>query len=145
MMSRRLIVLAAIFMAAVTASAQTHFMSDADAIRHVMKATWDKPAATVDVSPVVVVSDYAIAGWTQDINGGRALLRRKNGTWTIILCAGDQLRDAEILQKTGMSEADARRLAADLAQAEKAVAPARVAMFSRFEGMVTMDAGSHAH
>ena len=139
--------LAAALTAAASASAQTHTMTDTDAIRHVIKSNWDKPAATVEVSPIVVVAEYAIAGWTQEANGGRALLRKKGGAWSIILCAGDQLRGAEALRRTGIADPAAKRLASELAQAESAVSRERIAMFSRFEGLVNMDGtdGNHAH
>lgn len=97
---------------------------------------------------VVVASDYAIAGWTQGEMGGRALLRKKAHAWSIILCAGDQLRETETLHKAGVPDATARRLTADLARSESSLPPKDVAMFSRFEGLVTMDPNSgraHGH
>lgn len=114
------------------------------AIRHVIKSTWDKPGDGVDVGPIVIVADVAIAGWTQGDMGGRALLRNKAGAWVVVLCAGDQLKQAAALHMAGITGEPARRLIAALADAEKTIAPGRVAMFSRFEGLVTMDShGSH--
>lgn len=146
MFLRTILMLAAVFMTAVTAGAQTHPATDADAIRHVIKSTWDRPAEPVNVPAVAVVSGYAIAGWTQGTMGGRALLRKKADAWSIVLCAGDQLRNADTLRQIGISEPIARQLAADLAQAERALPPKDVALFSRFEGLVTMDQHSgHNH
>lgn len=146
---RPLIVAAAVLLTVAAATAQPHATPDADAIRHVIKSTWDKPGDGVDVGPIVVVSDVAVAGWTQSDMGGRALLRRKAGVWTVTLCAGDQLKQVEALHMAGVPDDIARRVLAVLAESESKIAPARVAMFSRFEGMVTMDAhggqSTHRH
>jgi hypothetical protein len=69
--------------------------------------------------------------------GGRALLRRKGGGLT--LCAGDAIRSHEALKQAGVPQQGALSLERDLAAAEAKLDPQRVAMFSRFEGMVMMD------
>lgn len=74
---------------------------------------------------------------------GRALLRLKNGAWTIALCAGDQLLDAQALIQAGLAEASAKQLAAVTRDAERQTPPERVAMFARFEGLVSMEDHSH--
>lgn len=86
----------------------------------------------------------AVAGWTQGDMGGRALLRRKQQVWEIILCAGDGIRSRDALAKAGIPNQDAATLERELAEAESKLEPQHVAMFSRFEGMLMMD-GSGAH
>lgn len=49
--------------------------ADEKAIAVQMHVTWDRPIAPLDVGPIVVQEDYAIAGWTQAKMGGRALLK----------------------------------------------------------------------
>jgi hypothetical protein len=122
-------------------------VKDTDAIVQVMRATWDKPDAALTVGPVVIEGDTAIAGWTQADMGGRALLRRKHGgPWAVVLCAGDQLRTTEALRMAGIAEATAQPLIEKLKTAEADLPPSRLALFSRFEGLVTMDAhGGHPH
>jgi hypothetical protein len=118
--------------------------SDKDAIRHLLHGTFNKPDAQLVVEPIVVASDYAIAAWTQDDMGGRALLRRKGGEWAILLCSGDALKLADTLLKAGVPQSAAVALENDLAKAEAGLDPNRIAQFSRFEGLVMMDeAGSH--
>jgi hypothetical protein len=116
---------------------------DHDGIRGAMKGTWDKPDSPVVVAPIAVRGDHALAGWTQGDMGGRALLRRKASNWIVIFCAGDDLKRADVLQRVGLPHADADALAAMLAGAEKAADPARVAMFSRFEGLVQVTEDGH--
>lgn len=109
-------------------------------IRNVLMKTWDKPQAPLDVGPITVLANRAVAGWTQDGRGGRALLtRRVDGQWHVAACAGDVLKDAKTLAMTGMSASMARQLAQMIARNEVLVAPQRRAMFSTFDGMVRMD------
>lgn len=118
--------------------------SDEDAIRHVLHDTFDRSDARLTVEPVVVASDYGIAGWTQGDMGGRALLRRKSSEWVIVLCSGDALKSADALTKAAVPPATASVLAQELARAEAGLEPKIVAQFSRFEGLVMMDeTGQH--
>jgi hypothetical protein len=121
--------------------------SDPDAIRSVMMKTWDKPDARLVVDPVVVSGDHAIAGWSQGDMGGRALLRRKGHVWDVVLCAGDDLKKTDVLTKVGLPTAAASALSADLAKAEATLPSARLALFSKFEGLVMIsgDGGHHGH
>ena len=115
-----------------------------DAVRHLLHATFDKPESRLVVDPVVVATEYAIAGWTQGDMGGRALLRGKEGRWTLILCAGDEIKTPEALRRVGLSAHAAVSLAQALAKAEQGMSAERLAMFARFEGLVHMDeAGNH--
>jgi hypothetical protein len=76
--------------------------------------------------------------------GGRALLRRNGHVWQLVLCSGDHIKSAEALEKIGLPVPNARALAARLAEAEKAVPKARLALFAKFDGIVMMDAaGQH--
>jgi hypothetical protein len=119
--------------------------ADAGAIRHVMMAIWDKPDSPLVVEPIVIAGDHAIAGWSQGETGGRALLRRKSADWHVILCAGDDLTRADVLHKVGLTHTAAQSLASELAAAEKAQPPARLALFSKFEGLVMVSPGGGAH
>ncbi len=118
---------------------------DEDAVRHLLHATFDKPEARLVVDPVVVVGDHAIAGWSQGDMGGRALLRKKGAAWDIVLCAGDDLKKADLLVKVGMPDARAKALSADLAKAEAMLPPARLPLFSKFEGLVMVDRDGGHH
>ncbi|QNM95311.1 copper uptake system-associated protein [Chitinimonas koreensis] len=113
-------------------------------IRDVIGRTYDKPDAKVDVAPVVVEQDYAVAGWLQGERGGRALLRQQQGQWQILLCAGDGLRSADGLVNAGVPAAVAQRLAARLGGAEKGIDASRLHLFSLF-GNEGGNASHHAH
>lgn len=118
--------------------------ADEVAIRQVILSTWDKPEARVEVGPVVVAGNHAVAGWTQGQRGGRALMARDaSGHWAVAACGGDGLKDVKTLESTGMSAAQAKQLSASLAKAEANVAPARRAQFSTFDGLMRMNAADH--
>lgn len=115
-------------------------------ITDLLRQTFDKPDASLTVSPVVVADNFAIAGWTQGDLGGRALLRGRDGRWTIVLCSGDAIRSASALAKAGVPAESARRLEAELQSAESALPRERIMMLSRFEGTLMMTEGeAHPH
>lgn len=141
---RTMMIAAAVVLTAAAARAEWREPPEAGAIRHALMAAFDTPEQRLVVEPVAVVGDHGVAGWTQGDIGGRALLRLKNGAWTIVLCAGDQLLDPQALIHAGLTEASAKQLVATTRDAERQTTPARVAMFSRFEGLVSMEDHSHA-
>ena len=114
-------------------------------IAAILHGMFDKPEARLNVAPVVVSGDHAIADWAQGEMGGRALLRKRQQAWVVILCAGDGIKTRDALTKAGVPAADAARLEQDLAAAEARLATKDVAMFSRFEGLVMMDEPAKAH
>lgn len=122
---------------------------DKDHIIHLMKGMFETPENPLDVAPVVVRGDNAIAGWVQGEEGGRALLWRQNGEWQIRLCSGDGLKNADMLINVNISAQDAKAMVEELTAAEAAMDPAIVAKFSVFEGTVVMDGaggqGTHKH
>lgn len=52
-------------------------MTDPQQIEHVMKSMFDKPEAPLKVAPITVHGKFAVAGWIQGDQGGRAFLKRK--------------------------------------------------------------------
>jgi len=116
---------------------------DEDGVRHLLHSTFDKPDTKLVIEPVVVDADHAIAGWTQGDMGGRALLRRKGHYWQIVLCSGDQLKSTETLTLVGLPPAAAKALAGKFMKAETATDPKRLALFSRFDGIVMIGADGH--
>ncbi|MEQ1820478.1 MAG: copper uptake system-associated protein [Terricaulis sp.] len=112
---------------------------DAAAIEALMRATWDRPDAPLDIGPIAISSEHAVAGWTQGEMGGRALLTKHEGQWRVLLCAGDGIRSADGLISVGVPETQAHALATRLAEQEQRANPQRLAAMSRFEGVVRMD------
>ncbi len=139
----RLAVAATLF-AGAAASMAADAGADAMAVRHVLMAQFDKPEARLSVEPVVVSGDAAVASWAQGERGGRALLFRHGQGWQIAICAGDALKDAKVLQESGVKAADAKSIASALASAEAKLSAAQRAKFASFDGFLRMDGnGQH--
>jgi hypothetical protein len=117
---------------------------DAGEVRALIGATWDKPGRKVETNPVVVSGDYAVASWSQGDRGGRALLRRDDTGWSVVLCSGDPLKEAGWLAEAGVPQGDAERIAKDLASAEALIPADRRAKFSLFEGVVSGTGEDHS-
>ncbi len=120
-----------------------HTMPDAQAIEHSMKKLFDKPEAPLAVAPVSIEGDYAVAGWIQSGKGGRALLKKEKGQWSIYVCGGDGLKQASAMVQTGMSSATADRLANKVQLAEAKLSAEQLKKLSMFEGVVKVDQGQH--
>jgi copper(I)-binding protein len=110
-------------------------LPDPERITALLQGQFDRPDAPLTVAPIVVRGDVAVAGWSQDGQGGRAFLRRKAGAWTIELCSGESLRQVPTFQALGLSAPEAEALAADVAAAE-AGDPALTARLDAFEGTI---------
>jgi hypothetical protein len=119
--------------------------SDVAAIEQVIRTTWETAGKKIGIEPVVIRGNHAIASWVQGEHGGRALLMRKNTGWVVTLCSGDGLKQAENLAAAGVPEADAAAIAAELAVLESKLAPEHRALFSTFEGSVSMPDGAQPH
>ncbi|HUZ32358.1 MAG TPA: copper uptake system-associated protein [Xanthobacteraceae bacterium] len=130
------LIAAIVLAASASAMAQT---GDQAAITRLLHGTFDRQGMQLTIDPIVVSGNYAVAGWTQVEIGGRALLRKKQQSWMLILCAGDEIKSANALTKAGVPDQDASALAGDLATAEAKLPQQHVAMFSRFAGIMMMD------
>lgn len=117
--------------------------SDQEQIKQLMKHQFDKPHAPLSVAPIAVVGDHALASWIQVDSGGRALLVRHHGKWSIALCGGDGLTKIDVLEKTGMSKQVATQLSKQLIDSESKLSPKHKKMFSMFKGEVKVDHHQH--
>ena len=108
-------------------------------IQQLMRHNFESPDAPLDVAPITVEGDHAVAGWVQDQRGGRALLRKGAHGWRVVLCAGDSLLDPATLRSAGLADADAAQLSEAVRNAEATQAPERVKQFAMFQGVVKVD------
>lgn len=109
-------------------------MADPDAVVAVMKAQFDTPENPLTVDPVVIDGPYALASWAQGGKGGRALLRKADMGWEIVMCGGEDLRMPSFLTEHGVTRAET--LSQMFNAAEDDLGPEKVALYSSFEGVV---------
>jgi hypothetical protein len=69
---------------------------------------------------------------------------RDKGRWTITVCGGDGLKQAQALVQTGMTAKAAAALSQGLATAEAKLSPQVRAKFALFDGIVKVDANHGA-
>ena len=117
-------------------------LDDVQAVQYVLKKQFDKPNAPLKVMPVSVIENYAVTGWTQGNKGGRALLKKEHGKWSIQVCSGDGLTKASTLEMTGMDRNAAIKLAKAVVAAEKDLPRATLNLFASFEGIVKVNSAT---
>jgi len=125
-----------LLLATLSTGALADTTTDQQNIEHIMRHTWERPDAPLDVGPITVEGDHAVAGWTQGERGGRALLSKNDNGWRVVLCAGDSLLEPATLRSTGLTDEVATQLSKTVAQAESALPPNRVKQFALFKGVM---------
>lgn len=130
----------------VTESTKHSNAQDAMMIEHTMKKLFDKPESPLQVKPISIDGVYAVAGWVQNDHGGRALLKKDHGQWSIQLCGGDGLKSSNVLVTTGMDRTTANRLSKKIAISESKLPTEVLKQLAMFDGIVKVNAqneGSH--
>lgn len=107
---------------------------DEGRVREVTEEHFGSRFVPIDVGPIVVSGDHAIADWTQGDYGGRALYERGEYGWMLLLCSGDSIRRAENLKRAGVPDFNAGFIAEQLAEAEAALPAERLSRMKRFVG-----------
>lgn len=96
-----------------------------------------QPDLAVVVGPAVVQGNFAVVDWTRGaFSGGRTLLRREHGDWTLILCGGAPLRQRPTLEKAGVPDGTAGLLATKLLREESRIG-ARLDQINAWRGVRT--------
>lgn len=114
--------------------------TDQHTIEHLMRHTWEHPDAPLEVGPITLEGNHAVAGWTQGERGGRALLSKNDKGWRVVLCTGDALLDPATLRSAGLSADAASHMSQAVRQAESTLPESRVKQFALFEGVMNVGA-----
>jgi hypothetical protein len=118
--------------------------AEAAAIRSLLKQSFDKPDAPLQIESLAVATTHAVAGWRQGARGGRALLRQQAAGWSIVLCSGEPLTRVDGLIAAGVAVDEARTLEAGVAAQDAKLDDDTRRLLSGFEGTVVMTGGSHS-
>ena len=128
----------AIAMSSICAAQPAEAQTENKAITRVLKSQFERQGATLRVAPISIVDDYAVVGWVQGSNGGRALLQKVNGQWEVQVCAGDGLKEESDLILAGVDKAQAHALATKVNRAETSLPKPYLKQLSTFQGSVKM-------
>lgn len=107
---------------------------DESKVRAATEAHFGSRFVPIEIGPIILSGDHAIADWTQGAFGGRALFERGTYGWSLMLCSGDSIRRAENLKRAGVPDFNAGWLADQLAAAEAQLPSERLARMHRFVG-----------
>jgi hypothetical protein len=76
---------------------------------------WARQDATqpnlVEIGPIVLSGDYALASWLYGEMGGQVLLKKENKQWRVITGGGGSLEDVNYLMQQGVPRENAEGLA----------------------------------
>jgi hypothetical protein len=107
------------------------------AVRTLVFTELSQPELGVVVGPVVMQSDFAIVDWTRGaFSGGRTLLRKDKGAWTMVLCGGSPLKRRPVLEAAGVPDGTAGLLTTKLLREESRLG-ARRDQIERWSGVRT--------
>jgi hypothetical protein len=112
---------------------------------HAIKMQWEKPHHQVDVPVVALIEDFSIAAWIQGKHGGRAVLRKNNGTWQTLACGDAQIKTLQTLKTYGMNNTQANALIRQLNQEEQSLSKAMLGKINGFSGIMNVDSHHHHH
>lgn len=112
------------------------------AITEIMKKQWNKPNNPLLVSPVVIIDNYAVAGWSQGHRGGRALLKLHTGHWQVF-CGDASLKSVTVLEQSGLSHHEATQLANAVEKSEEIASSDQLSLLDTFRGVVKVDTHHH--
>ena len=108
--------------------------SQSYAVVKVLKSIFDKPDALLSVDAVAISDSgqYSLASWAQKGKGGRALLRKNNGDWEIVLCGGKDLLNAEALIRAGIPKSESYGIVEKLKASENNLTQSQRKLFDSF-------------
>lgn len=84
---------------------------DKDAVRQMVEDSLTNWPGPVQVRHIYLGGDYALGVWTQGERSGDALLVRRNGRWSMMLCGMRPLRTRAVLMRAGVPDYAAETLA----------------------------------
>lgn len=131
--------------------ASSNLIASAQQLNHEQRAiqtlignTYDQANSKVQISPIVTARDYAIADWIQGGKGGRALLKKTNGTWEITMCGGQGLTVTKNLVDIGIPSEQAKQLTSALKIAESKLDQQKIKLFDSFGKTISFKDMHHA-
>ncbi len=112
-------------------------------VRTFMAGIFDRPDSPLSVPSVVLVGDYALAGWIQSGHGGRTLLKRSAEGWDFVVCGGDELASPVGLREVGLPAEFIEMALVRMAQTEAGLTAEERRLLGDFKGVMKMEGLRH--
>ncbi|WP_051685638.1 copper uptake system-associated protein [Rheinheimera texasensis] len=119
--------------------------TDLEQIHGFMRKTWHSSEHPLRLGPTHIAGDFAVADWWHQGKGGRAVFKRSNQQWQLILCGGAGILQSTLWQQLGLTPSAAAEVVDALQHAEQSVSVADKALLDAFGATVTMQAEHARH
>jgi hypothetical protein len=107
-------------------------------VRTLVYQQLSQPDLGAVVGPVVMESNFALVDWTRGgLFGGRTLLRKDKGAWSMVLCGGEPLRKRPTIERAGVPDGTAGVLITKLLREESRLDVDRRNQLDKFRGART--------
>lgn len=130
-----------------TADSQSQRMtaSDLEQIHGFMRKTWHSSEHPLRLGPSHIAGDFAVADWWHQGKGGRAVFKRSNQQWQLILCGGAGILQSSLWQQLGLTTSAADEFVLAISTAEHSLNVPDKALLNAFGVTVTMQAEHAQH
>lgn len=116
-------------------------VTDLEQIQGFMRKTWHSSEHPLRLGPTHITGDFAVADWWHQGKGGRAVFKRNNQQWQLILCGGAGILQSALWQHLGLTPAAADDFVSTVRRAEHSLSAPEKALLDAFG--VTVVHGGH--
>jgi hypothetical protein len=123
------------------ATNQTVAATDLVQIHGFMQKTWHSAEHPLKLGPTHISGDFAVADWWHQGKGGRAVFKRSQQHWQLILCGGAGILQSALWQHLGLTPAAADDFVRAISRAEQSVSASDKALLDAFGATIKLQSG----
>ncbi len=120
---------------------QTVAATDLAQIHGFMQKTWHSAEHPLKLGPTHISGDFAVADWWHQGKGGRAVFKRSQQHWQLILCGGAGILQSALWQHLGLTPAAADDFVSAMRRAENNLSAPEKALLDAFGATSKMQSG----
>lgn len=110
-------------------------------IHSYMQKTWHSAEHPLKLGPAHIAGDLAVADRWHQGKGGRAVFKRSNKQWQLILCGGAGILQSGLWQHLGLTPSAADDFVRAIGRAEQSVSATDKALLDAFGATIKLHAG----
>lgn len=123
------------------AASQAVAGTDLQQIHSFMQETWHSAEHPLKLGPAHIAGDLAVADWWHQGKGGRAVFKRSNMQWQLILCGGAGILQSALWQHLGLTPSAADDFVRAIGRAEQSVSATDKALLDAFGATIKLHGG----